>query len=210
MFTFADAIFASERWNETMRKIILALTVITLLIAGTSAAFADDEARDAMITYSGTNAFANLLPEERQACMMWVAEGGKMSETCRGAVVRLISEDPDAVTPSQRKALLAAASGTVSASKPKTPAPASADNTPTIKKSDNTGAIIAAGIIGIIAGMVIHNNWPRHKDSSPSYGSPTPYYREQPRYQPAPPKRNSRPVVRQTPPSTRNRRIVAK
>ena len=32
-----------------MRKIILALTIITLLIAGTSVAFADDEARDAMI-----------------------------------------------------------------------------------------------------------------------------------------------------------------
>ena len=196
-----------------MRKIILALAVITLLIAGTSVAFADDEARDAMITYAGTDTFSKLLPEERQACMYWVSEGGKMNETCRSAVLRLISEEPDAVTPSQRKALLAVASDTVSASKtPPAQAqkPASSDNTPTIKKSDNTGAIIAAGIIGIIAGMVIHNNWPRHKDSSPSYGSPTPYYREQPRYQPAPPKRNSRPVVRQTPPSTRNRRIVAK
>ncbi|MBQ2617546.1 MAG: hypothetical protein IJG51_00105 [Synergistaceae bacterium] len=200
-----------------MRKIILSLTVITLLIAGTSAAFADDEARDAMIAYSGTSAFANLLPEERQACMMWVAEGGKMSETCRGAVVRLISEDPDAVTPSQRKALLAAASGTVSASKPKTPAPASADNTPTIKKSDNTGAIIAAGIIGIIAGMIIHNNWPRHKNSSPSYGPPPPpqYRREQPHQQPAPPNRHPQPVTRQNPqrvppPPNNNRRPVAR
>ncbi len=197
-----------------MRKIILALTVITLLIAGTSAAFADDEARDAMIAYSGTNAFANLLPEERQACMMWVAEGGKMSETCRGAVVRLISEDPDAVTPSQRKALLAAASGTVSASasKSKAPAPVSADNTPTIKKSDNTGAIIAAGVIGIIAGMVIHNNWPRHRNSEPSYGPPPPPHHQPapPHYRQAPPNRHPQPVTRQNPqrvpPPSNNRR----
>lgn len=188
-----------------MRKIILSLTVITLLIAGTSVAFADDEARDAMIAYAGTDTFSKLLPEERQACMMWVAEGGKMSETCRGAVVRMISEDPDAVTPSQRKALLAAASGTVSASKPKAPAPAPAENTTTIKKSDNTGAIIAVGIIGIIAGMVIHNNWPRHRNSEPSYGPPPP-----PHHQPAPPHRHSQPVVRQNPqrvpPPSHNRR----
>lgn len=200
-----------------MRKIILSLTVITLLIAGTSAAFADDEARDAMIAYAGTDTFSKLLPEERQACMMWVAEGGKMSETCRGAVVRLISEDPDAVTPSQRKALLAAASGTVSASKPKTPAPKPADNTPTIKKSDNSGAIIAAGMIGIIAGMIIHNNWPRHRNSEPSYGPPPPprHQPAPPHYRPAPPNRHSQPVTRQNPqrvppPSNNNRRPVAR
>ena len=193
-----------------MRKIILALTVITLLISGTSVAFADDEARDAMITYSGTNAFTNLLPEERMACMTWVSEGGKMSEACRSAVLKLISEAPDAVTSSQRKA-----SGTVSEAKAKAPAPVSADTGPTIKKSDNTGAIIAAGVIGIIAGMVIHNNWPRHKDSRPSYGPPPPQYRrEQPRQRQAPPNRRPQPVVRRTPqrvqPPQKIRRPVAR
>ena len=199
-----------------MRKIILSLTVITLLIAGASSAFADDEARSAMIAYSGTNAFASLLPEERMACMTWVAEGGNMSEACKRAVLRLISEAPDAVTPSQRKALLETASGTVSEAKPKAPAPVSADTQPTItKSSDNTGAIIAAGVIGIIAGMVIHNNWPRHKSSSPSYDPPSPqYHRRQPNYRQAPPNRRPQPVARQNPhrvpPPSKIRRPVAR
>ena len=37
-----------------MKRVMLALTVIVLVAAGTSAAFSDDEARDAMIAYSGT------------------------------------------------------------------------------------------------------------------------------------------------------------
>lgn len=146
-----------------MRKIFLALTVTALIIAGTSCAFAYDEARDAMITYSGTDAFTRLLPEERQACMYWVSEGGRMSETCRSAVVRLISEDPEAVTPSQRRALLAAASDKVSTSTTQSPAPS--EKPKTVEKYDNTGAIIAAGVIGVVAGMVIHNNLPRDRET---------------------------------------------
>ena len=76
-----------------MRKIFLALSVIAVVVIGSSTAFAYDEneAREAMIAYSGTEAFTKLLPEERRACMLWVSDGGKMSETCRSAVTRLIS-----------------------------------------------------------------------------------------------------------------------
>ena len=163
-------------------KIILfALAVSAIVIAGSSVSFAYDEAeaRDAMIAYAGTDAFSDLLPEERQACMIWVSEGGRMSETCRSAVTRLISIAPDAVTNSQRRALLGAASSKYSRPSPKT-APSSNNGT-TVKKDDSTGTIIAAGIVGVIAGMIIHNNWPR--DSSPRYrhGPPPP-----PRYRPAP------------------------
>ena len=166
-----------------MRRIILLLTATALIIAGTSCAFADDEARDAMIAYSGTESFTRLLPEERQACMYWVSEGGRMSETCRGAVVRLISEDPDAVTPSQRRALLAAASDRVRAStSTPAPAPVPAESTTTVKKDDNTGIIIAAGVIGLIAGMVIHNNVSHSSSSSPRHAPPPPPHRN-----PAPP-----------------------
>ncbi|MBQ6971627.1 MAG: hypothetical protein IJP86_04645 [Synergistaceae bacterium] len=175
-----------------MKRVMLMLSVIVLVTAGTSAAFADNEARDAMIAYSGTEAFAKLLPEERQACMYWVSEGGKMSEACRSAVVRLITDAPDAVTPSQRRALLEAASNTDEAASKKSdqpPAPIQ-DNKPTVEKSDNTGAIIAAGVVGIIAGMIIHNNWPSHRDSGPSYNPPPP-----PRH-PAPPHHDRRPPGR--------------
>ncbi|MBQ7169905.1 MAG: hypothetical protein IJR63_08405 [Synergistaceae bacterium] len=182
-----------------MRKIFLALSVISLVIIGSSMAFAstEDEARDALITYSGTEAFANLLPEERRACMTWVAEGGIMTETGRSAVTKLISEAPDAVTPSQRKALLAAASGITVQPSAKTPQPAKSDTV--IKKDDNTGAIIVAGIVGIIAGMIIHNNWPRHTSDTVYYPSPAPPHRD---YR-VPPQhsRPPQPVSRQNPPS---------
>lgn len=181
-----------------MKRVMLALTVIALVTVGTSMAFADDEAREAMIAYSGTDAFTKLLPEQRQACMYWVAEGGKMSEACRGAVVRLITDDPEAVTPSQRKALLWAASGNASAPASTTtstqPAPSQSETPTQISKSDNTGAIIAAGVIGIIAGMVIHNNWPRNRDSRPSYSPPPPHYRPTPNRPP-------RNIARQNPPA---------
>lgn len=175
-----------------MKRVMLALTVIVLVVAGTSAAFADNEARDAMIAYSGTDAFAKLLPEERQACMYWVAEGGKMSEACRSAVVRLITDAPDAVTPSQRRALLEAASGTdeVASKKPGQPPAPVPDNKPTVEKSDNTGALVAVGVIAVIAGLIIRNNWSSHKDSSPSQSSPPPHHH------PAPPHHDRRPPGR--------------
>ena len=184
-----------------MRKFLLALLAVGLVIIFSSASFAydEEEARDALITYSGTEAFANLLPEERRACMLWVSEGGYMSELCRNAVTRLISEDPNAVSLSQRKALLAAASGRIKSSSSKTP--------PTvIKESDNTGPILAAGVIGVIAGMVIHNNLPRDRcRETVYYRAPSCNYRA-PRCRPAPPHRVPpsprhcpRPVMRRNP-----------
>ena len=143
-----------------MKKVFLVLTVTAIMIACSSAVFANDEeeAHYAMITYSGTNAFANLLPEERQSCMYWVSAGGEMDETCRNAVHKLITEEPDAVTASQRRALLAVASGTVRAQRSQTYPQPVPERKPEVIEKDNTGAIIAAGVVGIIAGMIIHNN----------------------------------------------------
>lgn len=165
-----------------MKKIFLTLSVIVIISAFSSTAFAYEEtARDAMIAYSGTKTFAALLPEERQACMFWVAEGGTMSETCRSAVTRLISEEPDAVTPRQRRELLAAAAGGKSASKP--PVKPATTEKPKVIVKDNTGAIIAAGVLGIVAGMVIHNNLPsRHVHHRPGPPPPPPHH-----HRPGPP-----------------------
>ena len=188
-----------------MRKIFLALTVIGLVVIGSSMAFAysEDDARDALITYSGTAAFSDLLPEERRACMTWVSEGGYMNELCRSAVTRLISEDPNAVTPSQRKALLAAASGRT------TPAPTNNGETVVVRESDNTGSMIAAGIVGIIAGMIIHNNLPGDRDTvyypvPPHHRipGPPPHHRipGPPHHRaPVPPHRAPAPIMRRNP-----------
>lgn len=172
-----------------MKKFLLALSAVGLIIIFSSASFAysEEEARDALITYSGTEAFANLLPEERRACMLWVSEGGYMSELCRSAVTRLVSDDPNAVTLSQRKALLAAAAGRTSSTASR-PAPAQSSGTVIVKEQDNTGPIIAAGIVGVIAGMVIHNNLPRDRDRGRTVYCPAPRYRPAPpHYRPAPP-----------------------
>ena len=178
-----------------MKKFLLTLSAIGLIIIFSSASFAysEEEARDALITYSGTTAFANLLPEERRACMLWVSEGGYMSELCRSAVTRLISDDPNAVTLSQRKALLAAAAGRTSSTSSR-PAPVQSSGTVIVKEQDNTGPIIAAGIVGVIAGMVIHNNLPRDRDRCRTVYYPAPRYRPAPHYRlalphyrPAPP-----------------------
>lgn len=183
-----------------MRKIFLALTVIGLVIISSSMAFAysEDDARDALITYSGTRAFEKLLPEERRACMSWLAQGGYMSELCRSAVTRLVAEDPNAVSPSQRKALLAAASARTT--------PTNSGET-VIVESDNTGAMIAAGIVGVIAGMIIHNNLPSDRDRVyyPHYRYPKPHYRPAPpHYRPAPPHyRSAPPRYRSAPPHYR-------
>ena len=179
-----------------MRKIFLALTVTALVVIGSSMAFAysEEEARDALITYSGTAAFSDLLPEERRACMTWVSEGGYMNELCRSAVTRLISEDPNAVTPSQRKALLAAASGRT------TPAPTNSGETVVVRESDNTGSMIAAGIVGIIAGMIIHNNLPGDRDTV-YYPAPPPHRIPGPPHHraPVPPHRAPAPIMRRNP-----------
>ena len=152
--------------------------MLTFTLILTSTACAYDEARDAMVTYSGTEAFTRLLPEERQACMYWMYEGGQMSETCRNAVTRLLSEYPDAVTPSQRRALLAAASGNENQTSPQ---PVNEKENKSVEK-DNTGALVAAGVAAVILGLVIHNNM-GSSHSRPSYGPPPP-----PRqHHPAPP-----------------------
>lgn len=197
-----------------MRKFFLTLSVISLVICCSSNAFAaytEDEARNALITYSGTEAFTKLLPEERRACMLWVSEGGYMSELCRSAVTRLISEAPDAVTPSQRKALLAAASGITVQPSAQAPQPANTDTV--IVKEDNTGAIIAAGVVGVIAGMIIHNNWPRSRHDTvyypapPRHYRPAPYHRAPapPRHCPAPNYRVPQPVARRNIPNIQHR-----
>lgn len=174
-----------------MRKIFLALSALGLLIIFSSASFAysEEEARDALIIYSGTESFANLLPEERRACMLWVSEGGYMTELCRNAVTRLIAEDPNAVTLSQRKALLAAAAGRTESPSVKTTQRSGGD-TVIVKESDNTGPILAAGVVGVIAGMVIHNNLPRDRCRDTVY-YPAPRYHRPPPCRPAP-----RPVIR--------------
>ena len=161
-----------------MKKKFLILFVIALIIAGTSAAFADDTARDAMIAYSGTETFAKLTPEERRACMFWVAEGGQMNEVCRAAATRLIAEEPDAVTPKQRHELFAATTGKISSSSTASHSKRRDDQprekTTTVRKEDNSGAIITAGILGVVAGMIIHNNLPRHRGPSYRPGPPRP------------------------------------
>lgn len=186
-----------------MKKFLLSLSAISLVIIFSSVSFAytEDDARDALIVYSGTEAFTYLTSEERSACMAWVADGGYMNELCRNAVTKLISQDPDAVSPEHRKALLAAASGrtesspsyTPSPSRARVPAPSPApapqpsSGGTVIREKDNTGAIIAAGIVGVIAGMVIHNNLPKDRGSDRVY-YPVPRYDRRPtHYRPAPP-----------------------
>ena len=161
-----------------MKKILMTVSVFTVIMILSSTAFAEDTAKDAMIAYSGTDTFAKLSSEERMACMMWIAEGGQMSEVCRGAATRLIAEEPDAVTPQQRRELFAATMGKVSTSKKTQPVRQSQ----TIKRDDNSGAIIAAGIIGVVAGMIIHNNLPRHRGHSYRPAPPPPHHH------PAPPR----------------------
>ena len=179
--------FYIERWNEIMKRIFLVLTLTFIISAMSSTAFAADydEARDAMITYSGTEAFTKLLPEERQACMYWVY-GGEMNETCRNAITHLLSEAPDAVTSSQRRALLAAASGNEN---PTSPQPVQEREQKKVEK-DNTGALVAAGVAAVILGMVIHNNIGGSSHSRHGPPPPPPHYRPAPApYHRMPPRR---------------------
>ena len=79
--------------------------------------------------------------------------------------------------------LLAEASGTSgnteapqreTARKPSSsPAPLSEDRTPTIKKSDTAGKIVAAGVAALLIGLVLHNNTKRHRNG-PVYQAPPP------------------------------------
>lgn len=163
-----------------MKKIAILLALFIALTIGACTASANSAARDAMIAYSGTEAFTKLTPEERQACVSWLVNGGTMNRECRRAAMRLVVEEPDSVTPEQRQALLDEASeGARVSTARRTPAPVKNDP-PVVKKdeSDPTGTIIAVGIIGLIAGMIIHNNvgGSRHREP-PAYrpGPPPPH-----------------------------------
>ena len=166
-----------------MKRFALLIALIIAVSFCTFSEAAESKAREAMVAYSGTEAFTRLTAEERQACTGWLVYGGTMSEECRKAVIRLVSDAPDAVTPEQRQALLAEASGTSgnteapqrdTARKPSSsPAPLSEDRTPTIKKSDTAGKIVAAGVAALLIGLVLHNNTKRHRNG-PVYQAPPP------------------------------------
>ena len=190
-----------------MKRAIIFLAVFMLLVTGMYSASADTLARDAMVTYSGTSAFSRLSPSERQACVEWMVHGGEMSEKCSKAVMKLVSYAPDAVTPEQRQALIAEASGETYTESIPAPAPARTETPPQIvKQEDNTGKYIAIGVLGVIAGMVIHNNVGGSRRSEPSC-RPAPPRHYPPRYaphhvsrppvrHPNPPRPVSRPVAR--------------
>lgn len=155
-----------EREMIFMKKAAFALGVLFLVM--NTAAYAEVKAEDAMMAYVGSEAFTKLTPEERQACVEWLVNGGTMKEECRNASMKLVTEAPDVVTAEQRQALILAASGKSETAK----APVE-DNTPTVKKDDNTGKIIAAGLVGLLAGLVIHNNV-RHHKAAPTYHAAPP------------------------------------
>ena len=171
-----------------MKKVIMLIALLAVMTAGACSASADTPAREGMITYSGTEAFTKLTPEERQACTSWLVYGGEMNDDCKRATMKLIAEAPEAVTAEQRKALTAEASGNTVAAK--TPEPPVQQEPTTIKKDDNTGKYIAVGLLGVLAGLIIHNNVGHHHKAAPS--APT-YSPEPPR---AVPHYNRRPPSR--------------
>ena len=177
-----------------MRKMILLLALIAVMTMGVCSAYADTPAREGMIAYSGTDAFTHLTSEEREACTSWLVYGGEMSDLCKKATMKLIAEAPDAVTAEQRQALTAAASGvTVASQKPKE-APKEEPKAE-IKKKDYTGHAIVLGL-GILAGLIIHNNTKHHR-SAPA-NPPQPPHPQPHRFSPHPaptPVSDRRPAV---------------
>ena len=189
-----------------MKRAIIFLAVFAVLVTGIYSASADTLARDAMVTYSGTSAFSRLSPSERQACVDWLVHGGEMSKKCSEAVMKLVSYAPDAVTPEQRQALIAEASGETY-----TEAPAQAAKIS--KQEDNTGKYIAIGVLGVIAGLIIHNNVGSSRRSEPSYKpappKPAPHGHTPPHVDRKPPQA-SRPPVRQNQPPRQVSRPIDK
>lgn len=187
-----------------MKRIIIFLAVFAVLACSVSAG-ADTLARDAMMTYTGTEAFTKLTSIERQACVDWLVHGGEMSEKCCKAVKKLVAYDPNAVTSEQRQVLIAEASGySQTASTPESSPVRTETPTVIVQQEDNTGKYIAAGVLGVIAGMVIHNNVGGSSGSS--------CRRESPRY--CPPRYTSRrvscPPVRHTQPPRQVCRPIAR
>ena len=188
-----------------MKRTIIILVLLAAITISTYPANAGEDtynpARDAMITYTGSDAFTKLTPMERQACTGWLVHGGPMSEKCSKAVMKLVSYAPDAVTPEQRQALIAEASGYDTATQPQTQ---TQEQPQIVKKEDNTGKYVAIGLLGVLAGLIIHNNV-GHSKSAPSYTPPAP-----PRHEP--PHRNSphhvsRPVYHQPQPRPQPRPV---
>ncbi|MBQ7221640.1 MAG: hypothetical protein IJS28_11750 [Synergistaceae bacterium] len=179
-----------------MKRTIIILALLAAITISTYPADADTLARDALIAYSGTEAFTKLEASERQACMEWLVRGGTMTAECSSAVMKLVSQAPDAVTPEQRQALIAEASGRTGTASAK-PAPVPETSEPQIsKKNDDTGKIVAVGLLGVLAGLIIHNNV-RHHKSSPSYTPEPP--RPAPQVRPAPPHANRPPQAPRPP-----------
>ena len=181
-----------------MKRMIL-VAVIAVMTIGVCAANADTPARDGMVAYSGTDAFTHLIPEERQACVNWLITGGKMNELCSSAVMKLVTEDPEAVTAQQRQALIAEATGLpessgkviTSSAKTTAPAPAQTQQT-TIKKDDNTGTIIAAGLIihNNVGGSSRRSDPPTPVVHHPAPQRPAPVHHNTPQVRPQQPQRN--------------------
>ena len=178
-----------------MKKVIILLGVLAVMAV--CPAFADTPAREGMIAYSGTEAFTKLTPDERQACTSWLVYGGEMDSTCKNAVLKLTSEAPDAVTAEQRQALIAAASDNASTTTAKAPEPVKQETPKTeIKKEDNTGKYLAAGVLGVILGMVIHNNVGHHRNNAaPVYQPEPPRHSPGGRTAPPPYKTTKRPTL---------------
>lgn len=187
-----------------MKKIIIFIAVFAVFSVSVCSAYADTLARDAMITYTGTDAFTKLTSLERQACVNWLVHGGTMDERCSKAVMKLVSDSPNAVTAEQRQALIAEASGinettaqTQTTTQTQTPAPAETEQPKISKKNDDTGKIVAIGLLGLLAGLVIHNNVSHHK-SAPSYNPEPP--RHAPHMDRTPPNMDRRPPQANRPP----------
>lgn len=179
-----------------MKKVIIFMAICITLFTGISIASADTLARDAMIVYSGTDAFTKLTSLERQACVNWLVHGGTMDDRCSKAVMKLVSDAPNAVTAEQRQALIAEASGgnetAQSPAAANAPAPAESEQPQISKKNDDTGKIVAIGLLGLLAGLVIHNNV-RHHKAAPSYHPepprPAPHMDRRPPHDNRPPQR---------------------
>ena len=192
-----------------MKRRIIFLAVFITLTLGVCIASADTLARDAMITYSGTDAFTKLTSMERQACVDWLVHGGTMSERCSKAVMKLTSMAPNEVTAEQRQALIAEASGVTTAetAQAQTEPQTQSEQPQIVKKEDNTGKYVAIGLLGVLAGLVIHNNVGHHK-AAPSYNPPAPPRNNPPRVehrapQPPRPQQVSRPVYNRQPQQNR-------
>ena len=204
-----------------MKKIIISVSVLIFVMTCAFSASADTLARDAMIKYSGTEAFTNLTPAERESCVNWLVYGGTMNDDCKAAVMKLTAQAPEAVTSEQREALIAEASGqitttsststsTTSKSRTKTKSTttqAPKEETPTISKNnDNTGTLVAVGLLGVLAGLIIHNNV-KHRSGpvyTPEPPRPAPNDRRAPAGNNMPPQPQRRPDNQRMPPPNHN------